>query len=64
MATILFVEDDELQGKVTKDYLESEGFEVIWVDNGRSAIKIVKTQPVELRRPECGAQFQLINSPP
>ena len=48
MAKILFVEDDKLQAEVTKDYLESKGFEVIWTDNGKSAIKIAKTQPVEL----------------
>jgi len=45
---ILLVEDDKLQAKVTKDYLEANGYEVIWVGNGKSAIKIAKTHPVEL----------------
>lgn len=48
MEKILLVEDDKLQAKVTKEYLESKGFEVIWTDSGKEAIKIVKTQPVEL----------------
>lgn len=48
MAKILLVEDDKLQATITKDYLESKGFEVIWTDSGKNAIKIAKTQPVEL----------------
>lgn len=48
MAKILLVEDDKLQAKVTKDYLESKGFDVIWTDSGKSAIKIAKTQALEL----------------
>jgi DNA-binding response OmpR family regulator len=39
VATILLVEDDELQGKATKNYLESKGFEIFWVNNGKYAIK-------------------------
>lgn len=48
MAKILLVEDDKLQARVTEDYLESEGFEVICIDSGRGAIEIAKTQPVDL----------------
>jgi diguanylate cyclase (GGDEF)-like protein len=48
MEKVLLVEDDKLQAKVTKEYLESKGFEVIWTDSGKEAIKIAKTQPVEL----------------
>lgn len=47
-AKILLVEDDKLQAKVTKEYLERNGYEVVWTDNGKSAIKIAKTQPVEI----------------
>lgn len=47
-ATILLVEDDKLQAEVAKDYLEANGYEIIWVENGKSAIKMAKTQPVEL----------------
>lgn len=47
-ANILLVEDDKLQAKVTKDYLESNGYDVIWVEHGKSAIKMAKTQPVDL----------------
>jgi two-component system cell cycle response regulator len=47
-AKILLVEDDKLQAEVAKDYLEANGYEIIWVENGKSAIKMAKTQPVEL----------------
>lgn len=47
-ANILLVEDDKLQAKVTKNYLEAMGYDVIWVDDGKAAIKVAKTQPVEL----------------
>jgi two-component system cell cycle response regulator len=47
-AKILLVEDDRLQAKITKDYLETSGYEVIWVENGKSAIKTAKTQYVDL----------------
>jgi two-component system cell cycle response regulator len=45
---ILLVEDDKLQAKAAKDFLEDSGYEVIWAENGRSAIKVAKTQPVDL----------------
>jgi diguanylate cyclase (GGDEF)-like protein len=48
MPEILLVEDDKLQGKTTKDYLESSGYKVIWVENGKSAIKAVKTRDIDL----------------
>jgi DNA-binding response OmpR family regulator len=47
-STILLVEDDKLQGKVTKDYLESAGYKVVWAEDGKSAIKAVKTQDIDL----------------
>jgi len=47
-AKILLVEDDKLQAKVAKDYLETSGYEVVWVENGKSAIKTAKTQKVDL----------------
>lgn len=48
MPEILLVEDDKLQGKTTKDYLESSGYKVIWVEDGKSAIKTVKTRDIDL----------------
>ena len=48
MARILLVEDDKIQAKTTKDYLENSGYEVIWVENGKSAIKTSKTESVDL----------------
>src|SRR4030066_1434790 len=47
-AKILLVEDDKLQAKAAKDFLEDSGYDVIWAENGRSAIKVAKTQPVDL----------------
>jgi diguanylate cyclase (GGDEF)-like protein len=48
MAKILLVEDDKIQAKTTKDYLEKTGYEVIWVENGKLAIKTAKTELVDL----------------
>ncbi|HMK50755.1 MAG TPA: diguanylate cyclase [Thermodesulfovibrionales bacterium] len=45
---ILLVEDDKVQGKATKNYLETSGYEVIFVEDGKSAIKAVKTQEIDL----------------
>jgi diguanylate cyclase (GGDEF)-like protein len=47
-ATILLVEDDKVQAKVTKDFLESFGYEVIVAADGKSAIKSAKTQKVDV----------------
>ena len=47
-ATILLVEDDKVQAKVTKDFLESFGHEVILAADGKSAIKAAKTQKVDI----------------
>jgi diguanylate cyclase (GGDEF)-like protein len=46
--TILLVEDDKVQAKLTREYLESAGYAVIHADNGKSAIKAVKTESVDL----------------
>ena len=45
---ILLVEDDKVQGLTTKQYLESCGYAVTWVEDGKSAIKTVKTQDIDL----------------
>jgi two-component system cell cycle response regulator len=47
-AKILLVEDDKIQAGVTKISLENSGYEVIWVENGKSAIKMAKTQNIDL----------------
>ncbi len=47
-AKILLVEDDKIQAGVTEDYLEANGYEVICVRDGKSAIKMAKTQHVDL----------------
>jgi two-component system cell cycle response regulator len=45
---ILLVEDDKLQAKTTKEYLEKAGHEIVWVENGMSAIKAAKTGSFDL----------------
>jgi diguanylate cyclase (GGDEF)-like protein len=45
---ILLVEDDKIQAKVTRDYLESSGYEVLSAEDGKAAIKIAKTQNVDI----------------
>jgi two-component system cell cycle response regulator len=46
--TILLVEDDKVQAKVTRGFLEAAGYKVITAENGRSAIKTAKTQSIDL----------------
>jgi DNA-binding response OmpR family regulator len=45
---ILLVEDDKLQAKTTKEYLEKAGHEIVWVENGMSAIKSAKPHSFDL----------------
>lgn len=45
---ILLVEDDKLQAKTTKEYLEKAGHEIVWAENGISAIKSAKTDSFDL----------------
>ncbi|HMK48479.1 MAG TPA: diguanylate cyclase [Thermodesulfovibrionales bacterium] len=47
-ATILLVEDDKVQAAVAKDILEGRGFKVFYVRDGKSAIRIAKTQDIDL----------------
>ncbi len=45
---ILLVEDDKLQAKTTKEYLEKAGHEIVGVENGKAAIKSAKTSSFDL----------------
>jgi len=47
-ARVLLVEDDPLQGKVTREFLEKIGYEVAWVRDGVDAIKAVKTSDPDI----------------
>jgi len=47
-ARILLVEDSRAQAEVIKDFLERNGYEVDWAEDGKSAIKKVKTQAVDI----------------
>lgn len=47
-AKILLVEDSKSQAKLAGDFLEKSGYEVIWVENAKSAIKTAKTQRIDI----------------
>ena len=47
-AHLLYVEDDESLGYVTRDNLELQGYEVTHFADGRSALEAVKKQPFDL----------------
>ncbi len=47
-AKILLVEDSRSQAKVIRDFLERSGYEVNWVEDGKSAIMKVRTEPVDI----------------
>lgn len=47
-AKILLVEDSKTQAGVAKDFLEKSGYEVIWVEDGKTAIKAAKTNSVDI----------------
>jgi len=47
-AKILLVEDSRTQGAVAKEFLERNGYEVIWVEDGKSAIRTAKSRHVDL----------------
>ena len=47
-AKILLVEDSKAQAELVKDFLEKTGYEVIWAENGKSAIKTAKTMSVDI----------------
>ncbi len=47
-ATILLVEDSSAQAGLAKEFLEGSGYNVLWVTDGKAAIKSAKTEDVEL----------------
>jgi diguanylate cyclase (GGDEF)-like protein len=47
-ARILLVEDSKPQADRTKEFLESYGYEVLWAQDGTSAIKAAKTIPLDV----------------
>jgi two-component system cell cycle response regulator len=47
-AHILFVEDSQTQGAITKKFLEKNGYAVTWVLEGMPAIRVAKTQSVDV----------------
>jgi diguanylate cyclase (GGDEF)-like protein len=47
-AKILLVEDTKAQGSSTKGFLEVVGYDVVWVEDGMTAIKTAKSEKVDL----------------
>lgn len=47
-AKILLVEDSKTQAKLACAFLEKSGYEVIWVEDAKSAIKTAKTQRIDI----------------
>jgi DNA-binding response OmpR family regulator len=47
-ARILLVEDNQPQADITREFLERNGYEVVWAKDGTSAIKAVKTSPIDV----------------
>lgn len=47
-AKILLVEDTKAQGSSTKGFLEVVGYDVVWVEDGMTAIKTAKAEKVDL----------------
>jgi DNA-binding response OmpR family regulator len=47
-AKILLVEDSKVQAGEVKSFLEKAGYEVIWVEDGKAAIKSAKTQKIDI----------------
>lgn len=48
MAKVLLVEDSETQAEATRSFLKKEGYEVIWVSDGASVIKVAKIEPPDV----------------
>lgn len=48
LAKILLVEDDKMQAKFAKEFLETNGYQVVLAENGKSAIKFAKTENVDI----------------
>lgn len=47
-ARILLVEDSKSQASVAIDFLKKNGYDVMWAEDGTSAIKIAKTEPIDV----------------
>jgi diguanylate cyclase (GGDEF)-like protein len=47
-ANILLVEDNKTQAGVIREFLEKNGYEVFWVEDGMSAFKAARTRKVDL----------------
>ena len=47
-AKILFVEDSKTQAEAIKDFLERNDYEVVLAENGKTAIDVAKSTPVDI----------------
>ncbi len=46
-ARILLVEDNKIEATATQRFLESSGYEVVWVEEGTQALKTAKTERID-----------------
>jgi DNA-binding response OmpR family regulator len=47
-AQLLIVEDSKTQADATKKFLKKQGYDVTWVEDGKSAIQVAKTKPCRI----------------
>lgn len=47
-ARVLLVEDSRPQAEPVKEFLEREGYEIIWAVDGKSAIRVAKTEQIDV----------------
>ncbi|MCK5286530.1 MAG: diguanylate cyclase [Thermodesulfovibrionia bacterium] len=47
-AQLLIVEDSKTQAETIKKFLKKQGYDVTWVEDGKSAIQVAKTKPLDL----------------
>jgi diguanylate cyclase (GGDEF)-like protein len=47
-AKVLLVEDNKAQAELIRQFLDQRGYDVIWAENGMSALKAAKTEQIDL----------------
>jgi two-component system, cell cycle response regulator len=47
-AKVLLVEDNKTQAELVRLFLDKRGYDVIWAENGMAALKVAKTEQIDL----------------